>query len=277
MQARHILRTAYARGLQEPATLAGGGNAHDQYIQTSALRPSIPCSKVRDCIIYTFTFCFCNASPKSTCGSNTPSRCKFDFFVDMFCQNLGPLANKSTRVRDKNPKEKQIPQQSRLPRHFSQTLQDILFLEVLMAALDSPRRILGERDVNKPSSTGSSPSKLASFPHNNALYERTLDLGKPSHALLSPKMHDAPPSPASVSSPSGNRKRGAACLGNAQDGPPRKQAVIGLSQDNCDDNRPRAGDSKTHSRKSLVDDRRVRAAVVGAAVSILSINTISNW
>jgi hypothetical protein len=194
----------------------------------------------------------------------------------MFCQNLVPLANKSTRVRDKNPTEKQIPQQSRLPGQFSQTLQEILFLEVSMAATDSPRRILGERDVNKPS-TSSSPSKLASFPHNNAFYERALDLGKLSHALLSPKMHDAPPSPASVSSPSGNRKRGAACLGDAQDSPPRKQAVIGLPQDNSDDNRQRAGGSRTHSRKSPVDDRCVRAAAAGAAVSILSSNTISNW
>jgi hypothetical protein len=142
-----------------------------------------------------------------------------------------------------------------------------------MAAIDSPRRILGERDVNKPlftrpSPTTSSPSKLASFSPNNALHEKTLDLGKLSQVLLSPKMHEVSPYPASINSPSGRRKRGTACLEDVQDGPPRKHAVIGLPQDSCDGDQPRTGNGESGPLQSRVEDRHVKAAAAEASVSI---------
>jgi len=134
-----------------------------------------------------------------------------------------------------------------------------------MAAIDSPRCILGERDVNKPlftkpPSTGSSPSKLASFSHNNALCENTLDVGKFSQVLLSPKIHEA--------SPSGGRKRGAECLENVQDGPPRKQAVIDLPQDSYYGTPPRTGDEESHHIQNRGYNHRVSAAATRIAVGI---------
>lgn len=142
-----------------------------------------------------------------------------------------------------------------------------------MAAIDSPRRILGERDVNKllftkPLSTSSSPSKLASFSHNNALHENTLDVGKLSQVLLSPKMHEASPSSTSVNSPSAGRKRGSDCLEDVQDGLPRKQAVIGLSQDSHDGTPLRTDDDESRHLQSSVRDHRVNAAAAKIAASI---------
>jgi hypothetical protein len=141
-----------------------------------------------------------------------------------------------------------------------------------MAAIDSPRLILGERDVNKPlftkPSTSSSPSKLASFSHNNALHENTLDVGKLSQVLLSTKVHEASPSPTSVKSLSGGWKRGADCLEDVQDGPPRKQAVIGLPQDSYDGTPPGTGDEESHLLQNRGYDHRVNAAAARIAVGI---------
>jgi hypothetical protein len=138
-----------------------------------------------------------------------------------------------------------------------------------MAAIDSPRRILGERDVNKPSSTANSPSKPASFSHNNSLHEKTLGLGKLSQVLLSPKVHEASPSRASINSPSGSRKRGADCLEDIQDGPPQEQAVIGIPQDSYDGTPPRTDDDESRHFQSRVYDHRVNAAAAQIAVSIV--------
>lgn len=145
-----------------------------------------------------------------------------------------------------------------------------------MAATDSPRRILGERDVNKPlftkpTSTTTSPSKPASFSHNNALHEKTLDLGKLSQVLLSPKVHEASssPSPAPVNSPSGGRKRGADCLKDIQDGPPQKQTAIGLPQDSYDGTLPRTGGDESRHVQSRVSEHRVNPVAAQIAVSIL--------
>jgi hypothetical protein len=140
-----------------------------------------------------------------------------------------------------------------------------------MAAIASPRRILGERDVNKPPlpkppSTGSSPKKLASFSHNNALHGNTRDVRKFSQVLLSTKMHEASASSTSVNSPSGGRKRGADCLEDVQDSPPRKQAVIGLPQDSYDGTPQRTGNDESRHLQSHVYDHHVNSAAAQIAV-----------
>lgn len=58
-------------------------------------------------------------------------------------------------------------------------------------------------------------------------------------------------------------------MGDFQDGPPRKQAVIGLSQDSYGSNQPKAVDSETRPLPSPVDYSSVEAAIPEAAVSIL--------
>jgi hypothetical protein len=136
-----------------------------------------------------------------------------------------------------------------------------------MAAIESPRRILGDRDVNKPllpkQLSATSPSgKLISVSPNNAVHEKSLEMGKLAQILLSPKMQDV--SSVSVTSPSGGRKRGAACLEEAQDGPPRKQAVVGLPTDGHDGAQSREIDHE--SRPARGEETASRGVAVSTSI-----------
>lgn len=141
-----------------------------------------------------------------------------------------------------------------------------------MVAIESPRRILGDRDVNKPllpkqSIVASSPRKLASFSSSIVVHEKSLDLGNFAQVLLSPKMQDS--SSASVISPSSGMKRGVASLEDAQDGPRRKQAVVALPRDDSPEAQSKGVDCESRPPQSAGTGGLVGTAPREAVVRLL--------
>ena len=104
----------------------------------------------------------------------------------------------------------------------------------MAAIVNSPRRILGDRDANAQLLTSPSKSAILGTPgKKSASYFEDgnfVRCGALAKASLSPKMVSR------IHSPSSGMKRRAACLDNAKDGSPRKQVIIGLSDGNSESN-----------------------------------------
>lgn len=95
-----------------------------------------------------------------------------------------------------------------------------------MAAIDSPRRILGDRDVNKP--VFKSPSAIKASPLNPSpflikpgLRENGLNMGHLAKVLLCPEVS----AEVGPTSPLSDKKRGLRFVEDAEDRPLRKQAA----------------------------------------------------
>jgi hypothetical protein len=101
-----------------------------------------------------------------------------------------------------------------------------------MATTDSPRRVLGERDVNKSllaaplfTTSPKKPSSAVAIAIS-ATRDKAMEAEQLSKALLSPRMDKVAPM-----SPSSARKRNASCMEDVRDGSPRKQVAVEILAD----------------------------------------------